>query len=254
PPSRRRASPRGGGNGRTRDVGGGELGLLGGLRTGRPGVDRDAEALAEACEPRQLVREAGRHRPAKPLWAALEVHERSVPLEVARSGQDDVRPERCGAHEHRARHHVARPLGQLPDTGIVRRLVARHDQRADLTLRHGIVPFAGAVPGGGDPTPVRRAGQEVDARPLTELEGARQGGDVKAAALVVLRPDEGDAGGIPETAGKLPELPPRPAASNPAARAGPAPGPTLMVPAAFRPAAPAAFRPGPPGPQAAMGS
>ena len=85
----------------------------------------------------------GVDRAALPLRPALEVDARPVPLEVARAGDDEVRPERVVAHEHRRHEDEAGALGQLGHARIVRGAVAGDDERADLAVGElGLAPSA----------------------------------------------------------------------------------------------------------------
>ena len=132
-------------------------------RRRRPGFDLEPEALAEAGEELELVEPGGDHRAAQPLAPALEVDHRAVALEVARAGDDDVRPGGEVALEHRGREDEACAAGELGDARVVGGLVARDDERADLALLGRVgAALAGLVPGSRHAAAVRRSRQDVD--------------------------------------------------------------------------------------------
>jgi hypothetical protein len=167
-------------------VGGLRLGQFGVIlgKHGGPGVDVDPEATRQPREEDQLVLGGRRDRAALALRPALEVHSGAVPLQVARSRDDEVRPERSLRLEHRSREDELRALCEVADGGVLSRVVARDDERADLALRDR----ARVAPGCRDSSAVRRARDEVDGRLLAEA--FREGERMRSPRAVVLRPHD----------------------------------------------------------------
>ncbi len=174
-------------------VGDAAVQLLGELGEDDRGVrrDRDAEALGELRDPRELVRGGRDRRAAQALDASFEVDVGAVALEVARAGQDEVGPADGEPVEHRDREDVLRALGERPHGRVGSSLVARDDQQADR-LRVGLLAVRGRSPRVGDTAAVR-GGRQVEGGAAVlpfEAERVRELGEPRAAAPAASGPDQ----------------------------------------------------------------
>ena len=168
-----------------------KLRLLGRGGVVRPARDRDAERVAELGEELELVEERRVDRAAQALRAPLEVDRRAVLLQVGGSRDDEVRPERVVAREHRRAEDEARALGELGDARIVRGAVPGDDERAQLALGQvGRAAVSGLVPDARDAAAVRRARKDVEPGAVAEIQRRGQRGAAPAVVVVVARPDD----------------------------------------------------------------
>ncbi len=155
------------------------------------GRELDVEAFCELRQPGQLVRAGRDDRPPQALQAALEVDVGAVPLQVARSRQDEVGPADERRPEHRDRQHGFGPFCHGSNVRVGHGLVAGDDEQPDrLGVLRIDVPRRG--PRVCDAAAVRglRQMERGRARLVRDPEIGRQG---RQRLSTRPRPDESNA-------------------------------------------------------------